>query len=294
MRMYNKPLSASEILQNYNSQLSRFPILDFYSGSPISVSLRLLSSSYNSYAIRVRRSSDNTEQDIGFVNGVLDTASLLNFCGSGNGFVSRWYNQGSAGSYFRNTTATEQPMIVTGGTINKVNGQPSILFDGVDDNLLGLGISMGYGAANISIFAVGKRNGSSKYLTFTGTYEGYSGLWLGQGIDDKYGFESSSTVGPGKTSVSTTTDTTSNQLVLTGIFDGTNSKIYKNGSEVTTSQSTANYDRGFNWIGRRAGNPPNTYQRFMDGNIQEILSYESNQTNNRTSIETSIKTYYGI
>ena len=40
-------------------------------------------------AVRVRRSSDNSETDIGFtVNGNLDTAALLTFVGAGNGFVT--------------------------------------------------------------------------------------------------------------------------------------------------------------------------------------------------------------
>ena len=294
IRIYNRALPAQEVLQNYTAMLSRFPILDFYSGSAISVSLRILSSSHTGYAIRVRRSSDNTEQDIGFVGGDLDTTSLLTFCGNSNGFVSRWYNQGTFGSYFQNTTATEQPMIVTGGTINTVNNKPAIFFDGIDDNLLGVGISAGYGSANFSVFGVGKRNGSGKYLTFIGTFEGYSGVWLGQGIDDKYVYEFPSTVGPGKTATATSTDTSSNQVYLTGIFDGTNSKVYKNGSEISSTQATGNYDRGFNYIGKRAVNPPNSYQRHMDGHMQEIISYTSNQTSNRINIEASIKNYYGI
>ena len=185
-------------------------------------------------------------------------------------------------------------MIVTGGTLNTVNNKPAMFFDGIDDNLLGVGISAGYGSANFSVFGVGKRSGSGKYLTFIGTYEGYSGVWLGQGIDDKYSYEFPSTVGPGKIATATNTDTSSNQVYLTGIFDGTNSKVYKNGLEVSSTQATGNYDRAFNWIGRRAGNPPNFYQRHMDGHMQEIISYLSNQTSNRINIEASIKNYYGI
>ena len=38
--------------------------------------------------VRVRRSSDNSETDIGFTeNGNLDTAALLTFVVAGNGFV---------------------------------------------------------------------------------------------------------------------------------------------------------------------------------------------------------------
>ena len=54
-------------------------------------SLRKLSS-VHTYAIRVRRSSDNAEQDIGFANGVLDTSSLLTFCGAGSGYIVKKYD----------------------------------------------------------------------------------------------------------------------------------------------------------------------------------------------------------
>ena len=71
------------------------PLLDTYSGAAAAYSLRLLdSTAYVGSAIRVRRSSDNTEQDIGFnVFGELDTVSLLAFAGTGDAFVKTWYDQ---------------------------------------------------------------------------------------------------------------------------------------------------------------------------------------------------------
>jgi hypothetical protein len=55
-------------------------ILDEYSGAAAAYSVRRLSSTYTDGLIRVRRSSDDTEQDIGFdANGDLDTTALLAF-----------------------------------------------------------------------------------------------------------------------------------------------------------------------------------------------------------------------
>jgi len=59
-------------------------LLDTYPGASAAYSLRKLRTAYNGSAIRVRRDSDNTEQDIGFVNNTLDTASLQSFVGSEN------------------------------------------------------------------------------------------------------------------------------------------------------------------------------------------------------------------
>jgi hypothetical protein len=57
-------------------------------------SLRKLSIDYSGFAIQVRRSSDNTTQNIGFTGtGDLDTTALKTFVGNNNGFVTIWYDQ---------------------------------------------------------------------------------------------------------------------------------------------------------------------------------------------------------
>ena len=79
-------------------------LLDDYSGAAAAYSLRLLSSTYTGYAIRVRRASDNAEQDIGFVNNELDTSTLTSFCSGTNGFVKTWYDQSGNGNDATQTT----------------------------------------------------------------------------------------------------------------------------------------------------------------------------------------------
>jgi hypothetical protein len=81
-------------------------ILDLYGNAASAFSLRRLAQTYNGSAIRVRRSSDNTEQDIGFNDsGSLDEASLSSFVGSGNYFL---YTQEFDNAYWskQRTTAT--------------------------------------------------------------------------------------------------------------------------------------------------------------------------------------------
>jgi len=56
-------------------------LLDTYTGAAVAYSLRQLRTAYTGAAIRVRRSSDNAEQDINFVGGDLDTTSMINFVG---------------------------------------------------------------------------------------------------------------------------------------------------------------------------------------------------------------------
>jgi hypothetical protein len=81
--------------------------------------LRLLRSAYAGPCINVRRSSDNAATDIGFVLSgsyyVLDVATLLTFCGSGNGFVTTWYDQSSSAANLTQATAANQMQIVSSG-----------------------------------------------------------------------------------------------------------------------------------------------------------------------------------
>lgn len=96
--------------------------------------------SVNVYALglpcmRVRRISDDAEQDIGFVGDDLDTASLLAFVGTGptdQGHVAIWYSQDGIGLNAVQTTRLAQPRIVINGAVNlATNGIPAINFGGI-------------------------------------------------------------------------------------------------------------------------------------------------------------------
>jgi hypothetical protein len=111
-------------------------LLDLYPSTQGQYYMHKVSSTYNGACIRVRRSSDNTEQDIGFLGDDLDTASLLSFVGVGDGLVTTWYSQ----SGFFNLTQTSssmQPSIVLSGVLQTLNGKPCLKFDGVNDFLTG-------------------------------------------------------------------------------------------------------------------------------------------------------------
>jgi hypothetical protein len=102
-----------------------------YVGAAAAYSLRLVYSYYDGSAIRVRRASDNAEQDIGFSNGVLDTSTLSTFCSGTNGFVKTWYDQSLNGWDFTQATTASQPKIydsVDGVVINPDTARPSAYF----------------------------------------------------------------------------------------------------------------------------------------------------------------------
>lgn len=101
--------------------------LDALAATPVAAyGLKKLISTATS-AIRVRRSSDNAEQDIGFVGDALDTSSLLAFVGSNSGFVAKMYDQVGANHWLQ-ATAAKQPRIVNAGSYDG-----ECVFDGIDD-----------------------------------------------------------------------------------------------------------------------------------------------------------------
>ncbi|QDL32725.1 arabinofuranosidase catalytic domain-containing protein [Serratia liquefaciens] len=94
--------------------------------------LRKLRSTYEGFAVRVRRSSDNAETDIGFAaDRGLDVAALLSFCGAGSGYVTTWYDQSGNNAHAARTNTAGQPMIVSAGVLVTLNGRPALAFDGV-------------------------------------------------------------------------------------------------------------------------------------------------------------------
>ncbi|MDY0170920.1 MAG: PEP-CTERM sorting domain-containing protein [Thermoguttaceae bacterium] len=102
-------------------------ILDVVPGAEAAYSLRQLTSTYTGPAIQVRVGTDT--QDIGFVNGQLDTGSLLSFAGSGTAFVTTWYDQTGNGQHVTRTSGT-YPQIVSSGqlVVNPVTDLPAIRF----------------------------------------------------------------------------------------------------------------------------------------------------------------------
>lgn len=130
-------------------------LLDLFPGAKAAYSTRLLRSAYTGPAIRVKRTSDNTEQDIGFLpNGNLDTIELEAFVGSSDGLITILYDQsGNDINLDNQPTDSKLPRIVVAGVVQTSMDRPSLFFDGVDDNLISTN-SLVSPASNLFIFSV--------------------------------------------------------------------------------------------------------------------------------------------
>ena len=159
--------------------------LNKFSGASLGLSLVLLVANYLGFCIRVRRSSDNTELDIGFVNGILDTASLLDFVGSGNGFVSIIYEQ-IAGNNFIQNTASLQGQIVSNGSVILKGGKPCIIRSSDDNGGYLSTYAPNDGVAVKGLFYVGDNEGKKSIITSSETGGGGSGFDYGFAVSNNY------------------------------------------------------------------------------------------------------------
>jgi hypothetical protein len=279
------------------SQIAQFVgLLDAYPNAAAAYSLRKLRTAYTGSAIRVRRASDNTEQDIGFSSGNLDTTALTTFCSGTNGFVKTWYDQSGNANNSTQTTAANQPQIVSSGSIILDNNKPAIQFSGLPQFMNLTNISFANGITNYNVINP-DAYGNSDYWQLLNIYNG---------SNNNYGISFSLNASYDNRNIifgilALSNDNVAanfNQHILTGFYDGTGTlasdgALYLNGTNLTLNSgqpwSAINTSSILGYFGN-GGTNLNYYKGF----IQEIILYPSNQTSNNSGIETNINSYYGI
>lgn len=257
-------------------------LLDLYP-APVAYSLRKLRTAYLGSSIRVRRSSDNAELDIGFDGDYLDIASLLTFVGGGSGFVTKWYNQGSVGSIADCiiTIASNQFQIVLSGTLQETNNKPSAKSaTHIPYTIPSFRLDMVK-----TVFGVNKINTYSiaNYLFYN-----ESGGQIG-GMFQAGTAASISGIGAfdGAAARTITGEDLIQQLSYVNLRSG-NIYASKNGqTEVNAGSFTSSLSLRF-VFGRS-----NTNASFF-GSAQELIFYTTDENSNKSAIETNINTYYGI
>ncbi len=275
-------------------------LLDTYSGAAAAYSLRKLNTSYTGYAIRVRRSSDNTEQNIGFnADGTLNTLSLLAFVGSGNGFVTTWYDQSGNGRNVTQTTASNQPSIASSGSLFYKNGKPAIDFTSgqtmkSDNRVIGIDSTSVFNVFSIKSLTnrgvawdIGKNDISYHFYALD------VNTWQTSG--QKFGFYTS------VTAFDTDISTNLNQNLVSIISNNTvgttirtNTSFYLNNRLATLSSSSAQYTNFTTASRITFGDFNGAYSAPFAGTHQEFIVYQTNKTSDRVSISNNINSYYSI
>ena len=278
---------------NYVPFASANLLLDQYSGAAGAYSLRKLRTAYTGSAIRVRRSNDNTEQDIGFTSaGDLDTASLKTFVGANSGFITTWYDQSGNARNPTNSTAAQQPRIVLNGVIDRSNNKPSIRWiNNSSQNLTLANAQLGI-SQPVTFFAISELTAASGINAST--------LFDSRQTENRMIFYNSGTTDApnntfrfGTSTLVNLSTVTINQNLYSCLFNTTSSQVWRNNVSIGTGSIGSG-----TLLGLRIGNIrtglglENVYD--WSGWISELIIYPSNQSSNRTGIESNINSYYAI
>jgi hypothetical protein len=294
-------------------------LLDDYPTAAAAYSLRLLRTAYTGDAITVRRSSNNDTLAIGFSGGVLDTAALKTFCGTGatdTCFVRRLYDQSSNARDFVQTTSANQPRILTSGVINREAGTPAMVFDGTND-WMNVPFSTAmfnfmHDGGDATIFSVQRFGSISDPNAAYVLYDNHgtsSSTLIGNSFfyDDRVSVPRSNThvaqIGVSIALIAEENQITPNVIGLVynkldadnataanrirGAFNGGSDY---GGNTLTAAPSASNAAFNFT-LGSTAAS---TKVLFLLGAVQELIIYNADQSSNRTAIETNINNFYSI
>jgi hypothetical protein len=207
-------------------------------------------------------------------------------------FVHTWYDQAGSNNAVQ-ATDTNQPKIAENGALLA----DGLDFDGTNDYLEADGVSSiytGTDEAHSSFVVVNSDAASTtQYILGIGSSTAsnplrntlfHSGGNIGWQVRDD--------VGTLKTNLSANPYVANQTYLVSALNSGTtidfntNSVINNNGTDADVGASTINTVH----IGTRANSPTG----YLNGSIQELVFYASDQSNNRFKIESNINNYYGL
>jgi hypothetical protein len=254
-------------------------LLDLYGANvKIAYSVRKLRTAYAGNCMRVRNGS-SVELDIGFDgSGNLDESALLTHCGSGDGFVVKWYDQSGNSGNLEQTITADQPQIVSSGAVLKDNGKPVIT-----------GLSAPNGS-HLELITP-----KTDYLPSTGQYYFFSvcNTTTARAILYRENTRFQLIAQSGNTSTNTRNDP--NYLANTYRRNGASYTPVNRGEVYTTNlaQTLMTID----------GSLDNSISSFILGygavqfanwDTQEFIVYEGDKSSDESNIETAINGYYSI
>jgi len=251
-------------------------------------SFRKIKSTFSGSPIRIRRSSDNAEQDIGFSGRELDTASMLTFTGSNDGYIVTMYDQSGSGNDITQSTAALQPKIVSTGAVVLDNGKPGALFTGTQ-YLSKTTPGIAYSSHYLGVVATPTNLGDFTDLVGVGN-TGATGsiLLMNYGAGNATRGHYWSAVGAIVTDF-TPSPTTGSPYVFAQLATGSNFYVVRNGtlSSATGYSGTTSAPPTLNIGGRLSGG--------FEGYMKEIIVFDTTlSTSERNTLERNQGAYYGI
>jgi hypothetical protein len=244
-------------------------ILDGYTDDLVGAfATALLVPDYEGDCIRIRRSGDNAETDIGFDGTGLDRDAIATFCSPGDGFVKVWYDQSGNGNHATQSTTSNQLKIYDAAT-------------GVLDDVTPLdagdvlNLTSTINSAEASVFAV--LNPAS------------GGMLVNNGLNDYLWYRNASSVRWNTSSsvfTNSATPTFGSVSIDSWIYDGATGAVYQNGSSISSGSVSGNIVTSA--IGDANGGG------YLVNGYRAIIIYTADKSADRTAIETALNDYFNI
>lgn len=234
--------------------------------------------------VTIKRSSDGDTLVIGFSGNDWDSASALSFVGGGTGWVKTWWDQSGNNRHAIQTDSLKMPRLIISGVVNTENGIAAIRFDGTNDYLanttqiIGGSVSQPYSKIVLGTW----KSTPSGYLSDGGLLSSYRNA-IGVAPGQFWRIFS------GSVSDYASTAATNTQYLLYTIFNGASSQLYVNSSGLGVKNVGTNVMEGVT-----IGCGQNLTSAFANSNIQLLVAWPSDQSTNRTGIESNINSYYSI
>ena len=253
-------------------------LLDEFTGAAAAYSLRDLTFLRGNPVVRVRRSSDNAEQD--FTATQVSDGNLAAWVGAGNdGFVRTWYDQSGNGRDAQQATAASQPSIVSSGSVVTDGLKPALSFnsDFLRTSLFG-------GWDSDSLFLVFSCTGLNQIVVDGDTQNNIS-VWTTSTANSLRYYAGSGIILSNIYALGS-------RALFTGIALSTNptsSTVKVNGDQRTANIGT-NKRNGLTF-GASGGTPP---ALLMTGKISEAIIYPVDKSSEQVAIEANINAHYSI
>lgn len=270
-------------------------LLDLYPGAAAAYSLRQLRAAHTSAVVRVRRSSDNAEQD--FTAAQVTNGSLASFCGAGNGFVRTWHDQSGNNRHAEQSSASLQPQIVSSGSVLLSGGKPCLTLNG-SQYLQRVG--GGFNIVNMGVFLLFNQssdlNGRGVFCIYPSSDNDYDS---DTAVVVETGGTSNRLIFAGGTGVTLEVTAPGTGATPRAIYSALKSSsrgdIYSN-STLSASDTTVNS------FGSSAGAGILIGARYyssavrtpLNGEIQEAVFYASDVYSSRQQIEGNLNAHYSI
>jgi hypothetical protein len=247
-------------------------------------SFRKLRTAYAGNCVRIRRSSDDTEQNFGFSANVVDTAGIASFVGGGSGFIVTWYDQSANGHDATQATAAAQPQFIASG----INSLPTARFDGGDILSTASVADTVYGDTQFTFIGVMKQTGTDDFncLFEAASTQIYLLATYGDTVYWDYGGSGS------RVSASQPTGWDDNPHIIEAFRQTSNNQeVVIDGASLVSGTKTGTIGAsGAMNIGAQVGPA-----EHLTGDVSEIITLlVDTGSTNRGTIRTSQSSYYGI